>query len=350
MELISLWSSKDNIVRGESCMFAPGRSAKLLFPAKRIIQVLQPQTKQVFQEGVDYKFTPGTDLIELTDNSGIPSIPASEMYRKLEDSILYPLPGNNAVEGGPNGCCLRFDNADFFARHQVEIDYEAANLDFPDVLCRQADRLPRTRARLTQGLPMTIALVGDSIGEGFNATKFVNTPPYNPCWFEQLATYLKFHFDCPMTFKNFAVDGTDVPYAISIREKWEKYPANLQVVHYCLNDICTGVSPETFVANLQKLIDIKLAQAPDTEFIFASPMCGNPEWAPLPMDRMILFHEAIVDFVKNAGEHVALANIHSVWQEVMARKGFNSLTGNGVNHPNDYTHRLYLSIFQNLLG
>jgi hypothetical protein len=46
---------------------------------------------------------------------------------------------------------------------------------------------------------------------------------------------------------------------------------------------------------------------------------------------------------------VALADLTGVWTELLARKGYHDLTGNGVNHPNDFGHRLYAQVILGLL-
>ena len=39
----------------------------------------------------------------------------------------------------------------------------------------------------------------------------------------------------------------------------------------------------------------------------------------------------------------------SVWGEMFKRKSFHDLTGNGINHPNDFGHRLYAQVILALL-
>jgi hypothetical protein len=41
------------------------------------------------------------------------------------------------------------------------------------------------------------------------------------------------------------------------------------------------------------------------------------------------------------GEGVALANLTAVWEELLKSKHDYDLIGNGLNHPNDFGHRLY---------
>ncbi|MEI7733536.1 MAG: hypothetical protein WCO56_28460 [Verrucomicrobiota bacterium] len=39
----------------------------------------------------------------------------------------------------------------------------------------------------------------------------------------------------------------------------------------------------------------------------------------------------------------------TLWSQMMERKRYHDLTGNGVNHPNDFGHRLYAQVLLGLL-
>ena len=41
---------------------------------------------------------------------------------------------------------------------------------------------------------------------------------------------------------------------------------------------------------------------------------------------------------------IALADVSSVWQEILKSKTYLDFTGNGVNHPNDFGHRVYAEV------
>ena len=49
-------------------------------------------------------------------------------------------------------------------------------------------------------------------------------------------------------------------------------------------------------------------------------------------------------------EKIVFADVCSVWSFVLKRKGFFALTGNGVNHPNDFGHSLYAKTILSVLG
>jgi acyl-CoA thioesterase I len=75
-------------------------------------------------------------------------------------------------------------------------------------------------------------------------------------------------------------------------------------------------------------------------------MIGNPDWVATPTEMFPKFRDALASLV---GPGVALVDMTAVWQKLMERKKFADMTGNGVNHPNDYGHRLYAQAILALL-
>ena len=71
------------------------------------------------------------------------------------------------------------------------------------------------------------------------------------------------------------------------------------------------------------------------------PMLPNPEWHYPVMERFTEYREAL-----NAlcGPGVALADVTTIWSELLVRKSVYDLTGNGINHPNDFGHRVYADV------
>ena len=53
---------------------------------------------------------------------------------------------------------------------------------------------------------------------------------------------------------------------------------------------------------------------------------------------------------KLAGEGVALADVTAVWEMMLKNKHDLDLTGNGLNHPNDFGHRLYAQVILSILN
>jgi hypothetical protein len=47
-------------------------------------------------------------------------------------------------------------------------------------------------------------------------------------------------------------------------------------------------------------------------------------------------------------ENVALANVTKPWIEILKKKNFSDISGNNVNHPNDFGYRLYAQVILDL--
>lgn len=347
MNLFKTWSSDDSIVRGESCMFAGTRVANLLFPARKILRVVQPQQNRVYEEGVDYTWTPGGTQIALTENTSIPFLTKEALSPSKEKAILFPNPGNNAIPGGPDDSLLIFDNADFFARHQVEVDYEAEVMDFPEVLTSQLDKLPRIRKKLAAGEAVEVVHLGDSISDGFNASGFVGVPPYRPTWSQQFVDHLREKYGSPVQYRNFAINGSCCLKAIDMRELWMNRNTDLLIIAYGMNDL--GLGNKVFLDAHRLLIGLARLINPDVEIILVATMAANPIWNAVNPQRLQEQHDGIMKLASEYGDEVAVANVYDLWQECVRRKGYYSLTGNGVNHPNDFGHKLYMGVLEKIL-
>ena len=107
------------------------------------------------------------------------------------------------------------------------------------------------------------------------------------------------------------------------------------------------------IVNLAKIVgnfEENQKVSPDTEYIIVTPMTGNPEWKPTVPGPDLVYGKAMREFVEKSSFPVALADVQKVWLKLLERKSFYDLTGNGVNHPNDYGHRVYASVILELLG
>jgi hypothetical protein len=67
-------------------------------------------------------------------------------------------------------------------------------------------------------------------------------------------------------------------------------------------------------------------------------MLGNREWIHTPREMFFGYRDALRGVVQ---EGQALADLTEVWEILLQRKHDLDLTGNGLNHPNDFGHRLY---------
>jgi hypothetical protein len=105
-------------------------------------------------------------------------------------------------------------------------------------------------------------------------------------------------------------------------------------------------TPAEFGRNIRRTIDGVRRQRRDCEFILVAGMIGNPDWVALTQQKFPAFRDALR---KLEGSGVAVADVTSLWADLLKRKTFHDLTGNGVNHPNDFAHKVYADVILKLL-
>jgi lysophospholipase L1-like esterase len=119
----------------------------------------------------------------------------------------------------------------------------------------------------------------------------------------------------------------------------------LIIVAYGMNDVGRK-DPDWFADQTRKIIDHAAAASPETEILLVSPMLGNKEWIHTPREMFALYRDQLKSLVSPG---VALADVTEVWTLLLRKKHDLDLTGNGLNHPNDFGHRLYAQTVLQLL-
>jgi lysophospholipase L1-like esterase len=114
---------------------------------------------------------------------------------------------------------------------------------------------------------------------------------------------------------------------------------------YGMNDVGRR-DPAWFKDQAQMFIAAVREKAPGTELILVTPMLGTIEWVHTPREMFFKYRDELKPFV---GPGIALADVTELWSELLRRKHDLDYTGNGLNHPNDYGHRLYAQAILSLL-
>jgi hypothetical protein len=75
---------------------------------------------------------------------------------------------------------------------------------------------------------------------------------------------------------------------------------------------------------------------------------GHRFWTPTVPGNESAYNREMLSLVLH-DESVAMADVQTIWRQIADQKNFYDLTGNGVNHPNDYGHRIYASVLLEML-
>ena len=206
-------------------------------------------------------------------------------------------------------------------------------------------RLARTVTRLRRREPLAICVTGDSISEGYNASAFVGAAPHQPAYSQLVASALEQRYGSCVTLRNMAsagwtsAEGRDAAAAVA------QMRPDLVIVAYGMND-AGYMDADEFAANITGLVATVRRTVRDAEFVVVSTMLPHPAWHYPSGLRFPAYRDALEGL---CGRGVALADVTTIWGDVSRRKHTHDLTGNGVNHPNDFGHRLYAQAILSLL-
>jgi lysophospholipase L1-like esterase len=333
-------------ILGESVLFLeqkPGERplARLLLDAERVTVVRDADGKRTYEAGKDFLLSADGSTLILPAGSRIP-------FRKQAD--LFPPRGSPNSIGhrtGMPGTNLLFGEGHFFHDIQVEVSYaprkEAKWTGYRPSFAGKV--LPRTIDRLRRKQPLTVSVSGDSISQGYNASGYTKAAPFQPPYPELVARQLERSWGGKVILKNRAVAGWSVGQGLKDLDNLLADKPDLVVVAYGMNDV-VGRNPEGFKTGISTLLKRIREANPATEVVLVASMVGNPEWSATPQEMFPRYRDALASL---AGPGVALADLTAVWQKVLERKRFVDVTGNGVNHPNDFGHRLYAQVLLALL-
>jgi lysophospholipase L1-like esterase len=266
------------------------------------------------------------------------------MYPKVTDQ--NSLAGSKAHPGK----VLLFAEGHLFHDLQTVAEYETDERWTGFVPARAAEFLPRTIARLESKEPLRLVVLGDSISAGANASAFIRANPYLPPYPQRVARGLEALGASHVTLINLAVGGKTSSWGLTRLPDVIADKPDLLIIAFGMNDALRGDSvgalPRQYGSNMREMITRARRALPKCEIILVASMIGNPDWDHLEQSRFRQFRD---ELLRLEGPGVAVADVTSFWAAVLKRKSFADLTGNGLNHPNDFGHQIYSQVILELM-
>ena len=334
-----------DVVEGESVLFvrdegAETARASVLFPIREVIAVRNSAGDVTYEEGRDYVVAQGSREIVLPAGSRIVSTAAADL-RRPAGTQKYALTHRDG-----NGEIL-FGAGLEYASMQTCITYrrekEKWKSAFPTF---DAARLPRSVARLATKQPLSIVTLGDSISEGANASGMYDAAPFQPAYPELVRRHLAERSGGDVQMTNLSVGGMDSAWGMTQVDKVVAAKPDLVILAFGMND-SAGRSAASYKENIAWTIAAIREKVPECEFILVATMLGNRDWTRLKQEAFGEYRAALVDLARPG---VAIADLTTIWEGFLERKHDWDQTGNGVNHPNDFGHRVYAQVITTLLG
>ncbi|NWJ52088.1 MAG: SGNH/GDSL hydrolase family protein [Bacteroidetes bacterium] len=300
--------------------------ANLLFTPDKILSVKNAALNIEYKEGIDWEYTEGQ--LRLMKGS-------RAIY--MTDNQLYPDTSKNAFPKKGGGLIL-FKEGSFFHNQQLAVTYTHAAHAWKGSIPRfMGNDLPEIMYKLKRRTSLNILLFGDSIAAGYNASGENNTPPYLPSWGNLVAAGLRRYYKGNIMFTNSAVAGKTSQWGLSnIQVSVVDHNPDLVILAFGMNDGTINMDPKMFKANIQMMINKVRQNNPAVEFILVAPMLPNPESNFVGTQSS--FKKVLAELT---GRGILLADMTSVHSELLKYKAYQDMTGNNINHPNDFLIRWY---------
>jgi lysophospholipase L1-like esterase len=313
-------------------------SASLLFPAEKILSVTSTDHSKKYIKGKDWDLIKGRIII--LPGSNVPFFDRSD----LVFSVAKPGMSMNGKDGLSY---VLFKEGLFFQSNQLSITYQPVKHSEwkgprPDV---QDTVLRLTKEKLTKRQQVKICFYGNSIETGYNSSGLMNGAPYMPSWPELVSWKLGTHFNTEIKYANPSVPGKMASWgAENAIPLVAVQKPDLVIVGFGMNDGASHVSPDDYRRSIQSIIDKIQSQNPQAEFVLISPMLANPNAVQDGIQELYL-----KELQKLSNKHVAVTDMTGVHRELLRSKSYQDMTGNNVNHPNDYLARWYAQMICGLL-
>ncbi|WP_256009544.1 SGNH/GDSL hydrolase family protein [Desertivirga xinjiangensis] len=310
----------------------------LLFDSRQIVSVRSANLEKTYKKDKDWAYESGK--IILPARSNIPFID--------KDSLVFSVEKPNwSMKGKTPGTFVLFNEGGYFRTMQIAVTYIAEQPHkWTGPVPVFADKmLPGTLRKLKKKEPFKVVFYGNSIETGANSSGFQNEPPYMPSWPELIVYQLRQTYGQQVQFDNQSVGGMLAQWGsdYAIQRVVPQKP-DLVIIGFGMNDGTFNVSPETYRRNVEAIIDKVTVDIPDAEFILIAPMLANPFATQSSIQAS---YKAELDKLARTG--IVVADITGVHQELLKRKSYQDMTGNNVNHPNDYLARWYAQFISGIL-
>lgn len=311
------------VVEEEDGTVAPIR---LLYPIEQVLSVKSASLTVDYSEGKDYEVADGKLVVKET--GAIPRLSYAE---------FHPQEGTDGFENREGGYVLWKEGSWYHARQIVVTYTHAAGYDgyIPE---GKGKLLPKTLEKLGSG-KLDLLVYGDSISTGGNSSGHpdINTSPYMPIYPELFAEGMRRKFGAEVNVYNHSVGGTDSAWGLSnLRSVLSAHDEiDLAIVAFGMND--TTRDAESYANNIQRIARGLKSKYKDIEILLVAPMLPNYDAVKF-YGNQENFYDALKEYEEEGCVAVDVTGVH---RGLLGIKRFADMTGNNVNHANDFLARVY---------
>ncbi len=323
--------------------------APLLYRPTEMICVRSFGLDSVYEDGKDYVLTADGKIKRLR-GSRIPYFKTEEYYVEDEGKFkIRVIEENEGVSFGEPRY-FAYGEQDFMSRRQIAVSYRHNGGYEGFVPPSKKELLPLTTARLSAAKPFTFGFYGDSITTGCNASGLAQggeVAPFAEGFDKMVCRRLEERFGSKIALGNGAVGGWSVTTGDDcFDERMGEYRSDILLVGFGMNGGAQAV--EEYKERTLSIIRKARALNPECEILLLGTTLPNPgsSWTVNQPKFVSALYELEKELVG-----VAVVDMTAIHAELLKKKRYRDMSGNNINHPNDFLIRVYAqAILRTLIG
>ena len=312
----------------------------LLYHADAIVSVRSSDLRTEYQEGTDYTLVDGK--LHIPEGSAVTRVAYRDYYPVTQTDKSMALNPNYGF-----GYIFYSEGAVLHSM-QIAVTYTHSDPYTGNVPAYKGDSLPKTRAKIANNEQLEIVVLGDSISTGLNSSGKVGAQPMAQTWFEMFETKLRQDHNLDnFTLYNPSVSGKKSDWGAQEATNAVSATTDLCIIAFGMNDGTKQYMPQYYQSNIRSIMDTARRANPDCEFVLIATMLPNQEAADFYGNQK----ELLPALLELEGEGVVVADMTTFHEGLLAQKRYYDMTGNNVNHPNDFVARAYAQVlWQTVIG
>lgn len=226
--------------------------------------------------------------------------------------------------------------------HQISVSYvyDVKDLKREEFADYETSGFEKLKTKLNAGEDVKLVAIGDSVAEGCSSSGHFNHAPFMDNWVDQVTQALNERYEGNVTSKNVAVGGMKSDWGALAAQINNIVAANpdMVMIHFGINDAGAGVTPGAYQDNIEKIISDVQARLPECEFMLIKAFGVNPMSYNY---NDLKGYWRKLDAIAADYEEAYTLDMFTPSLTMLESKKYMDVTGNGINHVNDYSSRLY---------
>ena len=336
---------------------------QLLYKIDEIIEIRNYGLDKVYKEGEDYQLT-ADGKIRIPDGSSM-TVAAS-------DAFLGPAKGN--WFDTPDGKYNIPSYGTNIHNYQISVTYKHSDAWKGTVPTDQSSKLSRFFAKLEKGEEVNMLFYGDSISTGLNASgcneslkwkydkskgysvydesykESINVAPYAASWPRAVYNRTQAKYpDAKINYINVASSSSNSTTHGTCNLQAAVIDNNPDIIFIAFGTNESTASKANYKNSQKTMLEGITKVHPDCAVVFVSPTV--PNLLKYSNNNFADFQEAFYELqAEYPNLDIAVAPVYSVATYVNSIKKYQDISGNNINHPNDFGVRIYGNTIMQTLG